>query len=238
MRSKQKTRCRLLLNRFTAEKVKNIIFTDEKDFTLEVARNRQNDRVYGKRKRDIAPNRLYHKTSRFTKKVMVSAGVSWKGKTRIHFIDTECTKVNSESYKNLLEIGLLQVSRRLYPNEDWVFQQDGAPAHTSKTTQEYLDGATPDLIRKDESPPQSPDCNLMDYAGWDSLSQKVYAGKQDKFTENELKKQIRKCWKTLPSEIYKRQYQFGKSACEQWWLKMVDISIIFFEELQRSNDIA
>ena len=95
MRSKRKTRCRLLLNRFTAEKVKNIIFTDEKDFTLEVARNRQNDRVYGKRKRDIAPNRLYHETSRFTKNVMVSAVVSWKGKTRIHFIDTERTKVNT-----------------------------------------------------------------------------------------------------------------------------------------------
>ena len=66
VRSKRKTKCRLLLNRFTAEKVKNIIFTDEKD---------------------IAPNRLYHEMSRFTKKVMVSAGVSWKGKTRIHFID-------------------------------------------------------------------------------------------------------------------------------------------------------
>ena len=142
VRNKRKTRCRLLLNRFTAEKVKNIIFTDEKDFTLEVARNRQNYRVYGKRKRDIAPNRLYHETSRFTKKVMVSAGVSWKGKTRIHFIDTERTKVNSESYKNLLEIGLLPDCRRLYPNGDWVFQQDGAPAHTSKTTQEYLDGLT------------------------------------------------------------------------------------------------
>ena len=185
MRSKRKTRCRLLLNRFTAEKLKNIIFTDEKDFTLEVARNRQNDRVYGKRKRDIAPNRLYHETSRFTKKVMVSAGVSWKGKTRIHFIDTEHTKVNSESYKNLLEIGLLPDCRRLYPNGDWVFQQDGAPAPTSKTTQEYLDGATPDFIRKDEWPPQSPDCNPMDYAVW------------DKFTENKLKKQIRKCWKDI-----------------------------------------
>ena len=132
------------------EKVKNIIFTDEKDFTLEVAGNRQNDRVYGKRKRDIAPNRPYHETSRFTKKVMVSAGVSWKGKTRIHFNDTERTKVNSESYKNLPEIGLLPVCRRLHPNGDWVFEQDGAPAHTSKTTQEYLDGATPDFIRKDE----------------------------------------------------------------------------------------
>ena len=164
---------------------------------LEVARNRQNYRVYGKRKRDIAPNRLYHDTSRFTKKVMVSAGVSSKGKTRIHFIDTERTKVNSESYKNLLEIGLLPDCRRLYPNGDWVFQQDGAPAYMSKTTQEYLDGAMPDFIRKDEWPLQSPDCNQMDYAVWDSLSQKVFARKQDKYTENELKKQIRKCWKDI-----------------------------------------
>ena len=177
VRSKRKTRCRLLLNRITAEKVKNIMFTDEKDFTLEVARNRQNDRVYGKRKRDIAPSRLYHETSRFTKKVMVSAGVPWKGKTRIQFIDTECTKVNNENYKNLLEIGLLPDCRRLYPNGNWIFQQDGAPAHTSKTTQEYLDGATSDFIRKDEWPPQSPDCNPMDYAVWESLYQKVYAGK-------------------------------------------------------------
>ena len=173
VRNKRKTRCRLLLNRFTAEKVKNIIFTDEKDFTLEVARNWQNDWVYGKWKRDIAPNRLYHEASRFTKKVMVSAGVSWKGKTRIHFIDTERTKVNSESYKNVLEIGLLPDCRWLYLNGDWVF------------------------IRKDKWPLQSPDCNPMDYAVWDSLSQKVYAGKQDKFTENELKKQIQKCWKDI-----------------------------------------
>ena len=95
--------------------------------------------------------------------------------------------MNSKSYKNLLEIGLLPDCRRLYSNGDWVFQQDGAPAHTSKTTQEYLDGATPDFIRKDEWPLQSSDCNPMDYAVWDSLSQKVHAGKQEKFTENEIK---------------------------------------------------
>ena len=81
VRSKRKTRCRLLLNRFTAEKVKNIIFTDENDFTLEVARNRQNDRVYGKRKRDIAPNRLYHETSRFTKNLLEFLGKEKPGFT-------------------------------------------------------------------------------------------------------------------------------------------------------------
>ena len=90
----------------------------------------------------------------------------------------ERTKVNNESYKNMLEIGLLPDWRRLYPNGDWVFQEDGAPANRSKTTQEYLDGGTPDFIRKYEWPPQRPDCNPIDYAVWDS-----YAGKQDTFTE-------------------------------------------------------
>ena len=78
-----------------------MIFTDEKDFTIEVARNRQNDVVYGHKKKEIPVVRLYHETSRFSKKVMVSAGVSMRGKTRIRFIDTSKTKVNSECYIKL-----------------------------------------------------------------------------------------------------------------------------------------
>ena len=47
----------------------SIVFTDEKNDSLEIAKNRQNDRVYGpSKKADIAPNRLYHETSRFSKK--------------------------------------------------------------------------------------------------------------------------------------------------------------------------
>ena len=67
-------------------------FTDEKDFTIEVAWNRQND-VYGHKKKEIPVGRFYHETSRFSKKVMVSAGVSMRGKTRIHFTDMSKTKV-------------------------------------------------------------------------------------------------------------------------------------------------
>ena len=74
VRSKQKMRCRLLLNRFTAEKVKNIIFTDKKDFTLEVARNRQNYRVYDKRKRDIAQK---HTISRNEQIYQKGYGICW-----------------------------------------------------------------------------------------------------------------------------------------------------------------
>ena len=45
----------------------SIVFTDEKDYSLEIAKNRQNDRVYGpSKKADIAPISLYHESSRFS----------------------------------------------------------------------------------------------------------------------------------------------------------------------------
>ena len=56
----------------------SIVFTAEKDYSLEKAKNRQNDLVYRpSKKADIAPNRLYHESSRFHYKNRVSAGVSW-----------------------------------------------------------------------------------------------------------------------------------------------------------------
>ena len=116
------------------------------------------------------------------------------GKTRIHFIDTAKTKVNSESYINLLDNGLLPDCRHMYPNNDYIFQQDGAPSHTSRVTQDHLNHESPNFIRKDEWPPQSPDCNPMDYSIWDSLTNKVYHGRGKKFTEEELKERIRRAW--------------------------------------------
>ena len=85
-RHSRKTRSQVPYRRFSVATVKKIIFTDEKDFTLEVPTNRQNDRVYAKgRKSDICPNRLYHHRNRFSKKLMVSAVVSWNWKTKIFF---------------------------------------------------------------------------------------------------------------------------------------------------------
>ena len=175
-----------------------MIFTDEKDFTIEVARNRQNDVVYGHKKKEILVGRLYYETSRFSKKVMVLAGVGIRGKTRIHFIDTSKKKVNSKCYIKLLDDNLLPASRTLYPDNDFIFQQDGAPSNTCRITQEHLNANTPAFIGKDDWPPQSPELNPMDYHVWDSLSEKVYEGRSTKFNERELKQKIQQCWERIP----------------------------------------
>ena len=62
VKQKRKTRSRNLDKRFTKRNVERMVFTDEKDFTIEVARNGQNDVFYGHKKREIPVDRLYHKT--------------------------------------------------------------------------------------------------------------------------------------------------------------------------------
>ena len=63
----------------------------------------------------------------------------------------------------------------MFSGESFLFQQDGAPAHTSKLTQAWLNENIPDFITKEEWPPYSPDLNPMDYSIWSILETKACA---------------------------------------------------------------
>ena len=139
---------------------------------MEVPTNRQNDRVYAKgRKSDICQNRLYHHRNRFSKKPMVSAGVSRNGKTEIFFFDPQKTKVNQKTYIDFLKTPLLPECRRLYPDNDFVLMQDSAPSHRAKATQNFLRDNTPDFISSQEWTPHLPDLNPLDYSVLDILQE-------------------------------------------------------------------
>ena len=197
---KRKTRSRRLLDSYSAVDVTKIVFTDEKNFSLESPLNSKNDVVYGKKKSDIPPSRLYYEQNRISKNVMVSAGVSWNGKTRIHFFQGGTAKVNAERYIEVLENGLLPDIRALYPDDDYYLQQDGATCHTSHETSAYLERNAIPYIKKDDWPPNSPDLNPMDYCIWNQLSTKVYSGRRMPFTIEELKERIIEAWNELTLE--------------------------------------
>ena len=88
---------------------------------------------------------------------MVSAGVCFGGKGRLHFVD-ESAKVDSAYYRLAVSFPVLSTTAldccpavaRLF------FQQDGAPAHTACATQNWLQINCPDFIAKDQWPPNSP----------------------------------------------------------------------------------
>ena len=58
----------------------------------------------------------------------------------------------------------------------FLFQQDGAPAHTVRKTVQYLEGKGVPFIRPEEWPLNLPDLNPLDYCIW-SLETAGTAGK-------------------------------------------------------------
>ncbi|CAK1582034.1 unnamed protein product [Parnassius mnemosyne] len=58
-------------------------------------------------------------------------------------------------------------------NVHWVFQQDLAPAHRAKSTQDWLAARETDFIRHEDWPSSSPDLNPLDYKIWQQLEEKA-----------------------------------------------------------------
>lgn len=170
-----------LVNRFSNSQVRKMVFQDEKDFTLEVPLNRQNNRCYTPcNKADISEVRLYHPTNKMSLKLMVSCVVSWNGVSRPFFLDPQKAKVTGQYYTNHLKKDLIPECKKLYPQDDFIFAQDGATSHTSNVCQEYLRNTlgTARFVNKFQWPPRSPDCNPLDYYFWSKLSEVVYEEKR------------------------------------------------------------
>jgi len=126
---------------------------------------------------------------------MLSVGVSRMGKTRVVFIDPG---VNSSYFCNIvLEKGLLPDIRAICRHYRWwTLQQDGAPAHTARTTMDYLKKEHINCIEPHMWPPNSPDINPVDYAISGVFQQRVYHQRQFK-TLDELQRAIATEWQKL-----------------------------------------
>lgn len=191
------SRCQGLLGKFRQRDIGAVWFTDEKMFTVRTPKNSQNDRVYSpqKPKQNVPSNRLVSESSHFTEKVMVSVGVSKRGKTNAHFIPAN-TKVNVNYYKQtLLNKKLLPDIDRIMHGTRYTFQQDGASSHTAIATVQYLERRVPDFIKPTEWPPNSPDLNPVDYHVWGALQELVY--RKPISDLHQLQQRIRLCWRSL-----------------------------------------
>ena len=111
--------------------------------------------------------------------------ISCMGKTRVFFVDPGA-KFNSSYYCNMvLEKSLLRDIRAICRHYRWTLQQDGAPAHTARTTRDYLKKEHINFIEPHMWPPNSPDINTGDYRYviWSALQQRVYHQRQFKTVE-------------------------------------------------------
>lgn len=191
-------RCERLLRRFRArEQIEKIWFSDEKVFCLRQPRNTQNNRVYTTvdKKRDIPLENLLIPRQHFASSIMASVAISAVGKTSIIFVDS---RINSEVYQRDILSNMLPVIEEVC--DLYTFQQDGAPAHTSRETVRFLQEHCPDFIEPNNWPPNSPDLNPVDYCIWGLLENMVYYNHTFE-TIRQLKDRIQECWAEFPQDV-------------------------------------
>lgn len=164
-----KQKSKALRSRYAKNAHRRILFTDEKIFTVEESFNKQNDRVYARSSREASEliprvERGHHPAS-----VMVWWGVSYDGVTDLHFCE-KGVKTSAKVYQTtVLEDVVKPLNQTMFANKPWTFQQDSAPAHKAKTTQQWLKNNVPDFISPDDWPAGSPDLNPLDYKLWSVL---------------------------------------------------------------------
>lgn len=165
-------KCEAMLRRFRNNKHRRILFTDEKVFSVEQYHNHHNDRELLPKGSYKDPNRTRVTRSQGPANVMVWAGVCATGKTPLVFVE-KGVKVNSTVYQKMLNDEVVPWANDHFGNRPWTFQQDGASAYTSRSTQGFLRDTFPDIIAKTEWPANSPDLNPCDYSIWGILETKL-----------------------------------------------------------------
>ncbi|KAI6654040.1 hypothetical protein LOD99_2887 [Oopsacas minuta] len=207
IRRKRLERCIQLKARFAPGTEDQILFSDEKLFTVEEASIRQNDRILASRSQDIPDSIKYIDRVQKPLSLMIWAGVSADSRTNLIFVP-QGVKINSQTYRELvLEPEIASAGEKLFQNHPWTYQQDSAPAHASKVSQSWFREQNIDFISKDEWPPSSLDLNPLDYSVWANLESRACA-KSHKSLES-LKVSLLSEWQKIPQEeLRKAVHQF------------------------------
>ncbi len=160
---KRHERSKYRKRRFAISGIKNVLFSDEKIFTVEVFQNRQNDRIFSPNVSSFPVDIRYAERTQKPDSVMVWAGVTSEFRTKLVFVPLGA-KINKEQHNTLiLDDVVTPFGRSKFRNEHWTFQQDGAPAHTANVSQAWFRSELSDFISRDEWPPFSPDFNPTDF---------------------------------------------------------------------------
>ena len=106
--------------------IEKTVWQDEKDFTLDVPVNLENEKGKGKAS-DVPGENLFASTNKMSRKVMVSAAISWYGAMKPFFVNENGIKVNKENYCKYLKKQLFPAIKKLVKRDNWIFVQDSAP---------------------------------------------------------------------------------------------------------------
>lgn len=210
MREQRQERSRRLLNDLKSHGNRVLIFSDEKTFTVDPVINKQNDRVvsFGQ---DVSKVR-YVSATKHPASVMMLGVVASNGEKMPPVWFKTGYRLNAADYRDILATKVLPWVRKITKKGDYVFQQDGAPAHTAKVVQEWL-RSNMSFWPKDMWPPQSPDLNPLDYSVWAHVEGK--ACKVRHSSVEELKTSVNRAWASMKKDYVRKVCTAFRSRLER-----------------------
>jgi transposase len=168
---------------------RHTLFTDEKHFTTFSPPNRRNDVIWDERGIEFVFEKVKHPPQ-----IRFWGGISYFGKTAL--VEYEGT-INSERYIDIIKNQQASIYSMFGRTPFW-FQQDGATAHTSSASQNFLRQTFAHFLEKGQWPANSPDLNVIENL-WSIINDRVWA--RDPKGVNEMRTIILEEWNSLEPEI-------------------------------------
>ena len=161
-----------------------LVFSDESRFCLG-----PDNRCRWMRKNDRT-NDCFSDHDKFSKSIMVYGAIGKNYKSELVFCDSN---VDSQSYKqNIIKSGMIQVLDLKYGSGNYIFMQDGAPAHKSSETSLFLKKR---LTYLKKWPANSPDLNPIEHV-WGAMK-RILKNKQFRDLAS-MKIAVQEIWNTFP----------------------------------------
>ena len=109
-------------------------------------------------------------------------------------------KTGARVYQDDVLQGVVKpLNTTVFSGQKWVFQQDSAPAHKAKTTQEWLRRKVLAFISAEDGPLESPDLNPLDYKLWAVLEDMAYRKRHNNL--DSLKRSLMKAVAEIPLDM-------------------------------------
>jgi len=126
--------------------------------------------------------------------------LTFNGVGTLAFIDGN---INAKKYEEILEDNLWPVVARLFPQENYIFQDDNAPVHRARSVMEYR---CSNRIMTLSWPAQSPDLNIIENV-WHRIKRELQHDVGNITSVTGLKTAIRRIWENLPVDYVQNLYK-------------------------------
>lgn len=194
-RSRRINWCRSKLGWTLDRHWKKVIFSDETQVVVD-----QNKRVYVWRRADEVwrPECLgLRGNSKFS--AMFWGCISHNGIGTFTQVEGN---INSRKYIDILDENLWPVLARHFPNNDYLFQEDNAPVHTSNETKRWKEQNN---IKSLNWPSQSPDLNIIENV-WRTIKIRLQREINNIKNRGELIEKVKEIWSSLPRHYIQGLY--------------------------------